>query len=126
MIIGEIAAALVGTFLGMRSVADHMASRGGGSIVNSSSIEGLGGMPLLVAYTASKFAIRGMTKSAAMELGPKGIRVNSVHPGPIATPMTAGLSTELVASQRIPRYGLPEEVTAAVMASPFAHLLEQE
>jgi 3alpha(or 20beta)-hydroxysteroid dehydrogenase len=76
-----------GTFLGMRAVVDVMARAGGGSIVNSSSIEGLGGMPLLVAYSASKFAIRGMTKVAAMELGPKGIRVNSVHPGMVDTGM---------------------------------------
>jgi 3alpha(or 20beta)-hydroxysteroid dehydrogenase len=76
-----------GTFLGLRSVAEVMAEAGGGSIVNSSSIEGLGGMPLLIAYSASKFAIRGMTKVAAMELGPKKIRVNSVHPGMIDTAM---------------------------------------
>ncbi|MFZ5847453.1 MAG: glucose 1-dehydrogenase [Actinomycetota bacterium] len=82
----------VGTFLGMRAVADHMAEHGGGSIVNSSSIEGLGGMPLLIAYSASKFAIRGMTKVAAMELGPKGIRVNSVHPGMIDTGMIRDLA----------------------------------
>ena len=77
----------IGTFLGLRAVADVMTEGGGGSIVNSSSIEGLGGMPLLIAYSASKFAIRGMTKVAAMELGPKGIRVNSVHPGMIDTGM---------------------------------------
>jgi 3alpha(or 20beta)-hydroxysteroid dehydrogenase len=105
----------VGTFLGMRAVAGHMAERGGGSIVNSSSIEGLGGMPLLVAYTASKFAIRGMTKSAAMELGPKGIRVNSVHPGMIDTAMIRDLAGEegleygggKVALKRV---GKPEDV----------------
>ncbi len=78
----------VGTFLGMRSVVASMEEAGGGSIVNSSSIEGLGGMPFLVAYSSSKFAIRGMTKAVAMELGPKGIRVNSVHPGMIDTGMT--------------------------------------
>jgi 3alpha(or 20beta)-hydroxysteroid dehydrogenase len=105
----------VGTFLGMRAVAGHMAERGSGSIVNSSSIEGLGGMPLLVAYTASKFAIRGMTKSAAMELGPKGIRVNSVHPGMIDTAMIRDLAGEegleyggsKVALKRV---GKPEDV----------------
>ena len=80
----------VGTFLGMRAVVGPMTEAGGGSIVNSSSIEGLGGMPLLIAYSASKFAIRGMTKVAAMELGPKGIRVNSVHPGMIDTGMIRG------------------------------------
>ena len=75
----------LGCFLGMKSVARTMRKNGGGSIVNASSIEGLGGMAFCTAYAATKFAIRGMTKSAAMELGPKGIRVNSVHPGMIDT-----------------------------------------
>ncbi len=78
----------LGCFLGMKSVARTMRKNGGGSIVNASSIEGLGGMAFCTGYAATKFAIRGMTKSAAMELGPKGIRVNSVHPGMIDTPMT--------------------------------------
>ena len=70
-----------GTFLGMRAAAGAMKARGGGSIVNVSSIQGLVGAPRLLAYTASKFAIRGMTKAAALELGAHGIRVNSIHPG---------------------------------------------
>ena len=78
----------LGCFLGMKSVARTMRKNGGGSIVNASSIEGLAGMAFCTAYAATKFAIRGMTKSAAMELGPKGIRVNSVHPGMVDTPMT--------------------------------------
>ena len=78
----------LGCFLGMKSVARTMRKNGGGSIVNASSIEGLGGMAMCTAYSATKFAIRGMTKAAAMELGPKGIRVNSVHPGMIDTGMT--------------------------------------
>ena len=77
----------VGTFLGMREVAKTMMAAGHGSIVNISSIEGLAGMPYLTAYTSTKFAIRGMTKVAALELGPHGIRVNSVHPGMIETDM---------------------------------------
>ncbi|MCW2494189.1 glucose 1-dehydrogenase [Jatrophihabitans sp.] len=77
----------VGTFLGMRAVTKPMLANGAGSIVNISSVEGLAGMPYLVAYTATKFAIRGMTKVAALELGPRGIRVNSVHPGMINTDM---------------------------------------
>ncbi|GAA3530126.1 glucose 1-dehydrogenase [Amycolatopsis ultiminotia] len=79
----------IGAFLGMRSVVEPMAGAGGGSIVNMSSVEGLAGMPFLVAYTASKFAIRGMTKVAALELGARGIRVNSVHPGMIDTQMVS-------------------------------------
>lgn len=75
----------IGCFLGMRAAARVMGR--GASIVNVSSVEGVAGMPLVVAYTASKFAIRGMTKVAALELGPRGIRVNSVHPGMIDTQM---------------------------------------
>jgi 3alpha(or 20beta)-hydroxysteroid dehydrogenase len=104
-----------GTFLGMRSVVAAMEAAGGGSIVNASSIEGLGGMPFLVAYSSSKFAIRGMTKAAAMELGPKGIRVNSVHPGMIDTGMTrihGGDAAMEWGGQRVAlkRVGLPEDV----------------
>ncbi|GAC1380339.1 MAG: glucose 1-dehydrogenase [Marmoricola sp.] len=77
-----------GCFLGMQAVARTMRKNGGGSIINASSIEGLAGMPSCTAYAGTKFAIRGMTKAAALELGPKGIRVNSVHPGMIDTPMT--------------------------------------
>ncbi|MFL6089963.1 MAG: SDR family NAD(P)-dependent oxidoreductase [Aeromicrobium sp.] len=76
-----------GAYLGVRSVVETMTENGGGSIINASSIEGLGGMAFLSAYTSSKFAVRGFTKSAALELGPRGIRVNSVHPGMIDTGM---------------------------------------
>jgi 3alpha(or 20beta)-hydroxysteroid dehydrogenase len=79
----------IGVFLGMRAAVAPMRAAGGGSIVNISSVEGLAGTPLLVAYTASKFAIRGMTKVAALELGADGIRVNSVHPGMIETKMVS-------------------------------------
>ena len=70
-----------GTFLGMQAAAEPMKTRGGGSIINISSVQGIVGAPGLIAYTASKFAIRGMTKAAALELGGHGIRVNSIHPG---------------------------------------------
>jgi 3alpha(or 20beta)-hydroxysteroid dehydrogenase len=83
----------VGCWLGMKSVIGPMQAAGGGSIVNISSIEGLTGAADSSAYAASKFAIRGMTKSAAQELGRFGIRVNSIHPGGILTRMvleTAG------------------------------------
>jgi 3alpha(or 20beta)-hydroxysteroid dehydrogenase len=79
---------LVGTFLGVRTAAAVMTELGGGAIVNLSSpggFEGTYGMP---AYTASKWGIRGLTKTAAVELGPAGIRVNAVVPGPMRTAMT--------------------------------------
>jgi len=82
----------VGVFLGMKAISSHMAARASGSIVNISSIAGLQGSAGTVAYTASKFAVRGMTKVVAMELAPFGVRVNSVHPGIIETPMLAGFT----------------------------------
>jgi 3alpha(or 20beta)-hydroxysteroid dehydrogenase len=81
----------VGTFLGMRAAVEPLKRAGGGSIVNISSIEGFFGGPFLVAYTASKFAVRGMTKVAAVELGQYGIRVNSIHPGAVQTNMTGDI-----------------------------------
>jgi 3alpha(or 20beta)-hydroxysteroid dehydrogenase len=78
----------MGVFLGMRAVIPTMEANGGGSIINASSVEGLAGMASCTGYAATKWAIRGMTKCAAMELGGRGIRVNSVHPGMIDTPMT--------------------------------------
>jgi len=77
----------VGTFLGMKAVAETMIGQGAGSIVNISSVAGLSGSAGTIAYSASKFAVRGMTKVAAVELAPFGVRVNSVHPGLIDTTM---------------------------------------
>ena len=77
----------VGVFLGMRAVAPAMINAGKGAIVNISSVAGMQGSPGAIAYGASKWAVRGMTKSAATELGPFGIRVNSIHPGLIETDM---------------------------------------
>ena len=79
----------VGVFLGMKYTAPAMIEAGGGSIVNISSTNGMAGYGGTVAYTASKFAVRGMTKNAALELGQHGIRVNSIHPGGVETAMTA-------------------------------------
>lgn len=113
-----------GTFLGMRAVIATMREAGGGSIVNLSSVEGLGGMPYLVAYSASKFAIRGMTKVAAMELGEANIRVNSVHPGMIDTAMVRevfGENADSVdlspagARVALRRVGQPEEIADLVV-----------
>jgi 3alpha(or 20beta)-hydroxysteroid dehydrogenase len=80
----------VGCLLGMRSVIPAMVQAGGGSIINVSSTSGMEGAMGVVAYVSTKFAIRGMTKTAALELGRVGIRVNSLHPGGIDTPMGDG------------------------------------
>jgi len=77
----------VGVFLGMKSVAPQMMEQRSGSIVNISSIAGLLGAANAIAYGASKFAVRGMTKAAALELARHGVRVNSIHPGMIETAM---------------------------------------
>jgi 3alpha(or 20beta)-hydroxysteroid dehydrogenase len=77
----------VGVFLGMQAVTPALVERGGGSIINISSIAGLRGSPASFAYSASKWAVRGMTKCAALELAPFKVRVNSIHPGIIDTPM---------------------------------------
>ncbi len=79
---------LTGAFLGTKVVVPSMRRAGGGAIVNISSNGGMEGLPMLSAYSASKWGIRGLTRSTAIELGSYGIRVNSVHPGGIDTPMT--------------------------------------
>jgi len=115
----------LGVFLGMRTVAGPMKDAGGGSIINISSIDGLIGMVGGSAYCASKFAVRGMTKVAAMELGPDNIRVNSIHPGGIHTPMItqAGMDESVMKDifGKVPlgRVGQPEEMAtlAAYLAS---------
>ena len=86
---------LTGTFLGIRAVVDAMRAARGGSIINVSSIEGMRGAPMVHPYVASKWAVRGLSKSAALELAPHNIRVNSVHPGFIRTPMTDNLPPDL-------------------------------
>ncbi len=87
----------VGVFLGMQAVSEAMKAQRGGSIVNISSIAGMSGFDKrnAMAYTASKWAVRGMTKAAAQELAAFGIRVNSVHPGYIDTPMLRGGSAQI-------------------------------
>jgi 3alpha(or 20beta)-hydroxysteroid dehydrogenase len=82
----------IGVFLGMKAVSAPMVGAGRGSIINISSVAGLMGSPGTIAYSASKWAVRGMTKVAAKELSPFGVRVNSIHPGIIDTPMMVELS----------------------------------
>lgn len=87
---------LTGTFLGMQAAIAPMIAAGGGSIINVSSVDGVRASPGLHGYVASKWGIRGLTKSAALELAPHGIRVNSLHPGLIRTPMTAGIPEDFL------------------------------
>ncbi|MDT5011112.1 MAG: 3alpha(or 20beta)-hydroxysteroid dehydrogenase [Mycobacterium sp.] len=105
---------LTGTFLGMQRVVDPMTEAGGGSIINVSSIEGLRGAPWVHGYVASKWGVRGLTKSAALELAPLKIRVNSIHPGFIRTPMTKHLPDDMVKAP-MGRPGTPEEVSTFVI-----------
>lgn len=103
-----------GTFLGMRAMAGPMKMGGGGSIINTSSVRGLQGADGLLAYAATKFAVRGMTKVAALELGHHGIRVNSIHPGAVATRLIGDADPADVdkyfADQAIPRIARPYEI----------------
>ena len=108
----------VSVFIGMKTVAPSMAKAGGGSIVNISSINGLVGGA--VGYTDTKFAVRGMSKAAALNLSAMGIRVNSVHPGVIATPMVMQEDAKEAIeefSKFIPlkRVAQPEEVSNMVL-----------
>ncbi len=109
----------LGTFLGMRAVIPALERAGGGAIVNMSSTVALRSAPNAIAYTASKWAVRGMTKAAALELAPKNIRVNSVHPGPIDTNMLDVRSREenLRRVQQVPmkRLGTKEEIAGLVL-----------
>jgi 3alpha(or 20beta)-hydroxysteroid dehydrogenase len=104
----------VGVFLGMKTAVPAMSAAGGGSILNVSSIDGFVGMPNVIAYVSSKFAVRGMTKAAAIELAPLGIRVNSIHPGYIDTPM---LAREASQRERLARF-CEENVPVARLGRP--------
>jgi 3-oxoacyl-[acyl-carrier protein] reductase len=104
----------------VRACLPHLLEAGGGRIVNIASTEGLGATPGISPYTASKHAVVGLTRSLACELGPKGITVNCVCPGPIHTGMTAVIPDEMkerFARRRVPlrRYGDPEEVAHMVL-----------
>lgn len=105
---------LNGTFLGTKVIAPSLIRAGGGSIINVSSIAGLIGLPNTVGYVAAKWAVRGITKAAALELGPHRIRVNSIHPGRIVTDLTAGLNAPIRPNQLIKEPGQPEDVSNLV------------
>ncbi len=111
----------IGTFLGMRTAIPALAASGGGSIVNVASVEGLRGSNGLVAYCSSKWAIRGLTKVGAVELARRGIRVNTLLPGSVDTPMSAlpegtEIDTEaMIADRPVIRAGRPEELAQAAL-----------
>ncbi len=110
-----------GVFLGTKAAIPEMRKVGGGSIINISSIWGIVGSPRSTSYPASKGAIRLLTKSTAIQYAGEGIRANSVHPGPIATPMTEGLRARPDRNQwwltntPLGRWGEPEEVAYGVL-----------
>src|SRR5262245_16955938 len=112
-----IAVNQIGPFLGMKTALPALRRAGGGSIVNVCSVAGLYGIPGLVAYGASKWALRGMTKGVAHEVGKDNIRVNALHPGSVDTPMMdPNLDrAALTSGQAIPRVAQPEEIALAAL-----------
>ena len=117
---------LTGAYLGIRAAASSMRNAGGGAIVNISSGAGFTASFGLAAYVSSKWAVRGLTKTAALELGRDNIRVNSIHPGAIRTPilaehapdaaaMAATMAGAGVGLSAIPRIAEPEEITRLVL-----------
>lgn len=120
-----LAVNLDGVFLGMRAVGPVMAGQGGGSVINLSSIMGKVAMPNVTAYAASKGGVLMLTKAAAVEWAPLGIRVNSVHPGFIDTPMVANalhaaengneMRSAIIAAHPLGRLGVPREIADAVV-----------
>ena len=116
-----IAVNLTGVFFGCRAVVPIMKAQGRGSIVNISSVEGMRGSPGLHGYTAAKFGVRGLSQSLAVELGPAGIRVNSVHPGMLPPMRTSKTSADpewrakMIKAVPMRREGRVEEVAHAVL-----------
>jgi 3alpha(or 20beta)-hydroxysteroid dehydrogenase len=117
-----LAVNLVGPFLGMRAVLPSMQRAGGGVIINigsGASLSGAGGRSL---YGASKWGLRGLTKAAAIEFGYHNIRVNSIQPGAIDTPMLRRSDQEIPPPQiPVPRYGKPEEIAQAALFLASEH-----
>jgi len=111
---------LVGVFLGMKYILPSMKAAGGGSIVNISSISGLKGRPYGAAYSSSKYGVRGLTQSAALEFAPFGIRVNSVHLGAVENPMQVQKETrdsvrEFAKTIPLQRLAVPQELINMVL-----------
>lgn len=104
----------LGTLLGIQSVASDLAEAESASIVNVASTAALIGYSNLAPYVASKWAVRGLTKAAALELAPQGIRVNVIHPGPTRTPMAKGATDALTAHQPIPRFAEPSGIAEVI------------
>ena len=106
----------VGCFIGLRACAPELAASGGGSIINVASMDGTRGTNGMVAYVSSKWAMRGLTKVAAIEFGPARIRVNTILPGSIQTPMGNPANEDMATYNRhfaghpLGRIGLPEEI----------------
>ena len=109
-----IAINLTGTFNGIKAAIPALKASGTGSIINISSTAGLKGVAGIPGYTAAKFAVRGLTKEVAIDLGRYNIRANSIHPGNIRTPMTDGLEVD---QSLVPlgRMGLAEELSNMVL-----------
>ncbi|MFC9946761.1 SDR family NAD(P)-dependent oxidoreductase [Streptomyces pratensis] len=115
---------LTGTFLGIKAAAPSLRRNGGGVIVNIASTSGVGGTAMYAPYVASKWAVRGLTKTAALELGRDRIRVNTIHPGVVATPFitrpAAGSDAPIsdfysAEPFAIPRLGEPADITRALL-----------
>lgn len=122
---------LTGTFLGIKAAAPALRRAGGGVIINIASTMGLGGTAFYAPYVASKWAVRGLTQTAALELGRDNIRVNAIHPGVVATPFitepAAGSDAPIADFYSpepfaVPRLGQPADITALLLflASPHA------
>jgi len=122
-----LAVNLKGVLYGMKHTLSHFKAQGSGAIVNAASVGGIRAVPNLVAYVATKHAVAGMTKQAAIEYGEYGVRINAVAPGAIMTDMVRGslvqiagedgweeAGAEFVSGNPMKRFGRPEEVAALV------------
>lgn len=116
---------VTGVFLGMKHVLPIMIEQGNGSIINTSSVDGLRGSPGLSPYSTSKHAVVGLTKSAALEVAESGVRVNSIHPSPVSTSMMENLEgntddsnaakDEFLVQFPMDRYAEPSEIANLVL-----------